>query len=159
MKDRTQELDVQERNKLADYAERNTAADVSKILRFQTLLTFWYDLKNGLPPKIAEISALGHCFTTLREDGAHRSGYSITTRMEAMIKYLDDFQRSPGSFSKGTCRGQFKGSKALFEACWRTLLKDVHATDINTQADADNWLEASATEKVNSPRSRFWKTG
>lgn len=58
-------------------------------------------------------------------------------------------------------RRQFDGSRCLFNACWeqyREWLRD--AIDGPTcDADVMEWLEQSANEKVNNPRSRFYIYG
>lgn len=77
----------------------------------------------------------------------------------ALDLYFKDFINSPRSYSKGTCKGQFSGSERLFAACWRDLLRYRRHTEIDTQADADRWLDQIAGEKVNNPKSSFYIHG
>jgi hypothetical protein len=77
----------------------------------------------------------------------------------ALDRTFAAFVDSPGSYSKGTCKGQFPGSERLFEACWRDLLRCRRHTEIDTQADADRWLDQLAAEKVNNPKSAFYIRG
>ena len=52
----------------------------------------------------------------------------------------------------------FEGSRALFEACWRQLRKEVYTESMRADEVAA-WLEAFAAERVNNPRSKFYIYG
>jgi len=56
---------------------------------------------------------------------------------------------------------KFKGSGALFEACWhqyRTFLRGA-IDDPKDFGDVMNWLDHIAAEKVNNPESKFYIYG
>ncbi len=52
----------------------------------------------------------------------------------------------------------FEGSRALFEACWRQMKRDVYTGSMPEDVVAA-WLEAFAAERVNNPRSKFYIYG
>jgi hypothetical protein len=55
----------------------------------------------------------------------------------------------------------FEGSVDLFDACWRTYLRDIlpGTDDPKCLDDVMNWLEQIASEKVNDSKSRFYIYG
>jgi len=62
---------------------------------------------------------------------------------------------------KRVFRDRFKGSDALFEACWRQYRQYLNGAIDDPTCDDDvmGWLESIASERVNSSSSRFYLYG
>ena len=56
---------------------------------------------------------------------------------------------------------QFRGSLALFTACWRQYRTWLNGAIDGPTCDSDvlEWLDQIASEKVNNPKSRFFIYG
>ena len=52
----------------------------------------------------------------------------------------------------------FDGSRALFDACWRQMKREVYTSSMPADEIAA-WLESFAAERVNNPKSRFYIYG
>lgn len=58
--------------------------------------------------------------------------------------------------TKAEARKKFRGSTALFNACWKQYLRDSDDTDIN---DVMDYLDELASSRVNNSASRFYIYG
>ena len=62
------------------------------------------------------------------------------------------------ALSKEQFWADFDGSRALFDACWRQMRREVY-TGSMPEDEVAAWLEAFASERVNNPRSKFYIYG
>jgi hypothetical protein len=149
---------------VADFADKHCPPGL-RVVVSGVVIEYMRSLKRGEKPAESAKTLLREGYHVISQNPRTREmrhpgddSAEITEKV-ALDRTFAAFVNSPGSYSKGTCKGQFAGSERLFEACWRELLRCRRHTEIDTQADAGRWLDLFAAEKVNNPKSAFYLWG